>query len=392
MWSTIPPSSISVGEKIPLTLNLISSIGPQQVKIYYTIYDNDGNELEQNNQEMHARDRQTTSSTWIYSVGLPPQKRIGSIEYYIEIEYDNHVAFRYPRAQSRYYQISILDGKPPTISVLSPRDGERFTVGDQTTVRAQVIDNSVVEEVRIYFLAPNDRNQKLFVEGSSDVYATADITLSQVGIVEYYLTATDEAGNERKSDSRHIDIRLKPSPPPRPPGGNGGDDQSGGSTEGGTSEDTDGPIIEEKDNSPPTISLLYPPEDTPFTVNEQITIRAKVRDDTAVKEVLVHFSSSNSQTMSEEGSSGMYAMDISFSRAGSVEYYLTATDEAGNERKSESRQIKIEESVVDPPPRPHQYIKGYGRVLLRTMLPFLVRRGAICSGLLTYVREKPIQR
>ena len=176
--------------------------------------------------------------------------------------------------------------------------------------------------------------------------------------VEYYLTATDEAGNERKSDSRHIDIRLKPSPPPRPPGGNGGDDQSGGSTEGGTSEDTDGPIIEEKDNSPPTISLLYPPKDAQFMVNEQITIRAKVTDDTAVKEVLVHFSSGNSQTMSEEGSSGMYAMDISFSRAGSVEYYLTATDEAGNERKSESRQIKIEESVVDPPPRPPPIYQG----------------------------------
>ena len=351
----VPPSRVSVGETIPLTLKLNSPLGPQQVKIYYTIYDNDGNELEQNNQEMHVRDRQTVSSTWIYRLGLPQQKRIGSIEYYIEIEYDNQVAFRYPRAQSRYYQISILDGKPPTISVLSPRDGERFTVGDQTTVRAQVIDNSVVEEVRIYFLAPNDRNQKLFVEGSSDVYATADIILSQVGIVEYYLTATDEAGNERKSDSRHIDIRLKPSPPPRPPGGNGGDDQPGGSTKGGTSEETDGPIIEEEDNSPPTISLLDPPEDTPFTVNEQITIRAKVRDDTAVKEVLVHFSSSNSQTMSEEGSSGMYAMDISFSRAGSVEYYLTATDEAGNKSKSESRQIKIEDSPPPPPPPPRIY-------------------------------------
>ena len=351
----VPPSRVSVGETIPLTLKLNSPLGPQQVKIYYKIYDKDGNELAQNNQEMHARDRQTTSSTWVYRVGLPPQKRIGSIEYYIEIEYDNHLAFRYPRAQSRYYQISILDNKQPTISVLSPRDGERFTVGDQTTVRAQVIDNSVVEEVRIYFLAPNDRNQELFVKGSSDVYATADITLSQVGIVEYYLTATDEAGNERKSDSRHIDIRLKPSPPPRPPGGNGGDDQSGGSTEGGTSEETDGPIIEEEDNSPPTISLLDPPEDTPFTVNEQITIRAKVRDDTAVKEVLVHFLSGNSQTMSEEGSSGMYAMDISFSRAGSVEYYLTATDEAGNKSKSESRQIKIEDSPPPPPPPPRIY-------------------------------------
>ena len=225
----VPPSRVSVGETIPLTLKLNSPLGPQQVKIYYKIYDKDGNELEQNNQEMHVRDRQTVSSTWVYRADLPPQKRIGLIGYYIALEYDNHLAFRYPRAQSRYYQISILDGKPPTISVLSPRDGERFTVGDQTTVKAQVVDNSVVEEVRIYFLAPNDRNQKLFVEGSSDVYATADITLSQVGIVEYYLTATDEAGNERKSDSRHIDIRLKP-------------------------------FIEEVDNSPPTISLLDPPD------------------------------------------------------------------------------------------------------------------------------------
>ena len=321
------PSSISVGEKIPLTLNLISSTGPQQVKIYYKIYDKEHSELKQNNQGIRLWDQQTVSSTWIYRLGLPPQKRIGSIEYYIEIEYDNQVAFRYPRAQSRYYQISILDGKPPTISVLSPRDGERFTVGDQTTVRAQVVDNSVVEEVRIYFLAPNDRNQKLFVEGSSDVYATADITLSQVGIVEYYLTATDEAGNKSKSEPRQIDIRLKPPPPP---GGN-------------------------KDKSP-TINLLDPPQDAQFMVNEQITIRAKVTDDTAVKEVLVHFSSGNSQTMSEEGSSGMYAMDISFSRAGSVEYYLTATDEAGNKSKSESRQIDIR--LKPPPPPPPRIYQG----------------------------------
>ena len=87
-----------------------------------------------------------------------------------------------PRDLSPYYQIFIFDDKPPTISVLSPRDGERFTVGDQTTVRAQVIDNSVVEEVHIYFLAPNDRNQELFKEGSSDIYATADISFSQAGI------------------------------------------------------------------------------------------------------------------------------------------------------------------------------------------------------------------
>ena len=424
----VPPSRVSVGETITLTLKLNSPLGPQQVKIYYTIYDNDGNELEQNNQEMHVRDRQTVSSTWIYRLGLPQQKRIGSIEYYIEIEYDNQVAFRYPRAQSRYYQISILDDKPPTISVLSPRDGERFTVGDQTTVRAQVIDNSVVEEVRIYVLGPSAQNQELFKEKSSDIY-TKDITLSQVGIVEYYLTATDEAGKESRSENRWLTIKdPKPPPPPAhpkihlikpssttfkvnqripieakvtddtsveqvrlfysfspsisetprysdksltetlsdtytghiPPQSKAGyiwyyltaTDEAGNKS---TSENRWLEITERPPpppGSPLTIHLIKPRDGTTFEVNQRITFSAEVTDDTAVKEVLVHFSSSNSQTMSEEGSSGMYAMDISFSRAGSVEYYLTATDEAGNKSKSESRQIKIEESVVDPPPRP----------------------------------------
>ena len=346
------PSSISVGETIPLTLNLISSIGPQQVKIYYKIYDKDHSKLKQNNQGIRLWDQQSASSTWIYSVGLPPQKRIGSIEYYIEIEYDNHVAFRYPRAQSRYYQISILDGKPPTISVLSPRDGERFTVGDQTTVRAQVIDNSVVEEVRIYFLAPNDRSQKLFEEGSPGMYAI-DITLSRVGFVEYYLTATDEAGNESQSKSRHIDIRLE-APPVPPDDDNVEHDQSGEPTESGISEESDQPLIPE--DKPPTINLLYPPEGARFTVNQQITIRAEITDNTAVKEVLVHFLSGNSRKLFEGGSSGMYAMDISFSRAGSVEYYLTATDEAGNESQSESRWIEIEEPEEEDPAPLYQRI------------------------------------
>ena len=346
-----PPSSISVAERIPLRLNLISSEVPQQVTINYKVYGRKGNELVQNNQGLPLWERQSASSTWIYAVGLPSQKRIGLIEYYIEIGYDSRMAFRYPRDQSRHYRIPILDNKQPTISVLYPPDGERFTVGDQTTVRAEVIDNSVVEEVRIYFLAPNDRNQQLFAEGSSDRYATADITLSQVGIVEYYLTATDEAGNRNQSESRHIDIRMKP----LEPGGNESDDQPDTPTEGGPSEGTDEKIIEAEDNSRPTVNLLDPPENAQFMVNKKITFRAKVTDDTVVKEVLVHFSSDNIRKLSAEGSSDIYAMDISFSRAGSVEYYLTATDEAGNRSQSESRHITVVNPLPPPPLPPPTY-------------------------------------
>ena len=420
----VPPSRVSVGERIPVTLKLNSPLGPQQVKIYYTIYDKDSNELDQNNQEMHVRDRQTVSSTWSYEVELPPQKRIGLIKYYIEIGYENHVSFKYPRDLSPYYQVFIFDDKPPTISVLYPPDGERFTVDDQTTVRAEVVDNGIVEEVRIYVLGPNAQNQELFKEKSSDMY-TKDITLSQVGIVEYYLTATDEAGKESRSENRWLTIKdpkppsppahptihlIKPSAttfkvnqripieakvtddtsveqvrlfysfspsisePPRytdksltetssdtytghiPPQSKAGyiwyylsaTDEAGNKT---ASENRWLEITERlppSPGSPPTIHLIKPPDGATFEVNQRITFSAEVTDDVAVKEVLVHFSSDNIQKLSAEGFSDIYATDISFSRAGSVEYYLTATDEAGNKSQSESIHIK----VVDPPPPP----------------------------------------
>ena len=427
----VPPSRVSVGETIPFTLKLNSPLGPQQVKIYYTIYDNDGNELEQNNQEMHVRDRQTVSSTWSYKVELPPQKRIGLIKYYIEIGYENHVAFKYPRDLSPYYQIFIFDDKQPTISVLSPRDGERFTVGDQTTVRAEVVDNGIVEEVRIYVLGPSAQNQELFKEKSSDMY-TKDITLSQVGIVEYYLTATDEAGKESRSENRWLTIKdPKPPPPPAhpkihlikpssttfkvnqripieakvtddtsveqvrlfysfspsisehprysdksltetlsdtytghiPPQSKAGyiwyyltaTDEAGNKS---TSENRWLEITERPPpppGSPLTIHLIKPRDGTTFEVNQRITFSAEVTDDTAVKEVLVHFSSDNIRKLSADGSSDIYAIDISFSQAGPVEFYLTATDNEGHESRSKLRQIEIKDLPPPPPPPPPTY-------------------------------------
>ena len=98
---------------------------------------------------------------------------------------------------------------------------------------------------------------------------------------------------------------------------------------------------------PPTINLLYPPEGANFTVNQQITIRAEVTDSDAIKEVRVHFSPTNSQKLAEEDGSGIYAIDITGSEAGSLRYYLTATDETGNKSESESRQIEIKAATDD---------------------------------------------
>lgn len=97
-------------------------------------------------------------------------------------------------------------------------------------------------------------------------------------------------------------------------------------------------IIEDQ---PPTINVLDPPEDAQFTVNQQITFRAEVTDNSSVKEVHVHFSPANSHKLTEEDGSGIYAIDIPISEVGSLRYYLTATDEAGNRSESKSRQIEI---------------------------------------------------
>ena len=327
------PSRISVGERIPLTLNLISSKAPQQVKIYYTIYDRDSNELAQQNQEMRLWDKEPTSSTWIYKLGLPAQKYGGLIKYHIEVEYENHLTFRQPETQYSHYQISIVDDKPPTISLLYPPEGAKFGAHQEITIRAEVIDNIAVKDVHIHASSFNSQeSQKLSAEGSSDIY-TIDITVRNIVVLRYYLTATDEAGNESrypKTGKLKITVTEEPD-----------------------------------DKTPPIIRLIKSHDGAIFKVNQRITIEAKVTDDTSVEQVRLFYSFSPSNHLIEpshysdrsltETSSGTYTGHIPpQSKAGYIWYYLTATD-GRNESKSEVRRLEIK-TIPPPPPRIYQGI------------------------------------
>ncbi len=199
------PLTASVGEIIPLTLNLISSKAPRQVTIHYKTYDRDGNASEQNSQKMRLWDKQPTSSTWIYKVGLISQKYVSSIEYYIEVEYESHLTFRHPEIQDHNYQIAIVVDLPPTINLLDPPEGAKFTVNQQIIIRAEVTANNSVKEVHVHFSPTN--SQKLTEEDGSGIY-TIDVTISEAGSLRYYLTATDEAGNTSQSESRQIEIKA----------------------------------------------------------------------------------------------------------------------------------------------------------------------------------------
>ena len=199
------PLTAPVGEIIPLTLNLISSKAPRQVTIHYKTYDRDGNASEQNNQKMRLWDKQPTTSTWIYKVGLISQKYVNSIEYYIEIEYESHLTFRQPETPDHNYQVAIVEDLPPTIDLLDPPEGAEFTVNQQITIRAEVTDNNSVKEVRVHFSPANSRT--LTEKDGSGIY-TIDITIGEAGSLRYYLTAIDEAGNTSQSESRQIEIKA----------------------------------------------------------------------------------------------------------------------------------------------------------------------------------------
>ena len=230
------------------------------------------------------------------------------------------------------------DDEPPTIRLQEPSESAKFKVNQQITIKAEITDNTSVQWVRLFYgfsrysnSEPAQYNQKNLTKTDSSIY-TGHIPLqTKVGFLRYYITATDAEGNESKSEARRLEIRGK-------------------------------------DNAPPTILLLEPSEGAKFEVNQQITIRAKVIDETSVKAVSVHFLPSNSlngQKLSEEGTSDIYTIDITQPKAGYIWYYLTATDEEGKESRSEQILIKIGE----PPggelrPKIHQGIwANYAHVL-----------------------------
>ena len=168
-----PPARASVGEIIPLSLDLISRAKSKQVQIHYIIYDRNGDELDQGNQEMLLWKEQPTASTWIYRSDLPSQTTVGKISYFIMAD-----EARSPKEQ--YHEIYIVDENFPEIVVLEPHESAEFKVNQPISVRARVTDNTAVYEVRIHYAFSSSGSSKpskatpsqpLEKETSDDIYA-----------------------------------------------------------------------------------------------------------------------------------------------------------------------------------------------------------------------------
>lgn len=204
-----PPASASVGEIIPLSLDIISRDKPNQVRIHFIVYDRNGHEIDRGIQDMLLWSEQPTESTWIYRSDLPSQQNVGRISYFI-------VADKSRSPQERYHEVYIVDENFPEIVVLEPNESTEFTVNQPITVRAKVTDNTAVDEVRIHYAFSNSGSSKpskatpsqpLEKDASDDIYSgIIPPQQSGPGYVWYYLTATDEEKNESKSDERRIEI------------------------------------------------------------------------------------------------------------------------------------------------------------------------------------------
>ena len=255
-----------------------------------------------------------------------------TLRYYLTATDEAGNKERYPKTGK--LKITVVevpsDKTSPTIHLLKPNDGATFEVNHQITISAKVTDDISVESVYLVYgvsqvrsSEPSRYYSKPLTQTSTGTYRTTIPGRSDAEYIWYYLTATDEAGNERRyPKTGKLKIRIE----------------------------------ERDDETPPTIHLLKPNDGATFKVYQLITIRAKVTDDSSIKEVLVHFSLTDKRNLSKEGSSDIYTTVIRGTDAGILRYYLTATDEAGNERrypKTGKLKIRIEERDDETPPTIH---------------------------------------
>ena len=190
-----PPAKVSIGDKFRLSVDIISHKRPEQIQIYYTTYDKNGSELKHNNKMvMSLKENQPAMSKWIYQMTLPSQNRVGSIEYFIEAEYKNHLMVRLPKNGNRDYRISIVDENPPTIALRNLP--ETVKVNQRITLQAEVTDNSSVGMVQVHFASGESHN--LSRRGTSSTYVVNIPRRREPGTLRYYLTSTDEVGNKSR--------------------------------------------------------------------------------------------------------------------------------------------------------------------------------------------------
>ncbi len=191
------PRSAPVGQPIVLTVQSVSQMAPDTVKIYYRL-ENASNWQEAT---MHLMDL-PDGARRTYEATLPSQSHVGTLQYYIRAEYPRGVQVRSPDKQ-KYHQITLVDTTFPRIEITFPHIDEtvpipQVPINEPIVIRARIQDNTSVKNAGVYYAhsqTPADFQCLPLVQTPQGEYTATLPAQSQKGQILYYLAATDEGNN-----------------------------------------------------------------------------------------------------------------------------------------------------------------------------------------------------
>ncbi len=138
-----PVTSANLGVAIPISADVTDTGGVATVTLYYM---NVGDVVYQNTPMILVAGNE-------YSGSVPPQSQTGNVRYYIEAGDASSNMIWHPA--SGYHVIVIVDNMPPAITdpTADPPDVE---LGNETTISANITDDSGITEVHIFITGPDD--------------------------------------------------------------------------------------------------------------------------------------------------------------------------------------------------------------------------------------------
>lgn len=178
-----PVTSANLGVAIPITADVTDAGTIAAVTLYY----------------MNVGDVVYTNAAMIsgvgneYSASIPPQALIGDVKYYIDAVDASTNTDREPIIGD--YTILIIDSTPPTIT--NPiADPSTVESGEDTTISADVSDDSAITEVNVFVDGPGDSGGA-YVAVLNAVSGLYEVTVTQTepGSYTYTIWAMDGAGN-----------------------------------------------------------------------------------------------------------------------------------------------------------------------------------------------------
>ena len=296
-------TTVAGSQEFELSLDLFSTVKPKRVEVYYTSYDASGNQVERGVKEMQLKEEKRESSIWVYHVKLPSATQGGKIVYRIEADGQ------------------VIRDDPIQVEILEPPESARFDINQTISIKARVISNVAVHEVRIYYdspgtLANSSPSQALLSESSSNTYK-GEIPVRRNhtdGDTWFYVSATTEKGIKARSVTRAVRAKT-------------------------LSRDT------------PIIAVLEPTGPDPLPINRPINFEAKVNSSALLKEVRVYYnykrkglSEASFSTILENKSSGTYIGKIPKEHnreEGHIWFFVMATTEKGMKSQTEDSVIEV---------------------------------------------------